>query len=64
VHSVHWGEIDHNATITRAESGAVMASAPHREGQIVGLDKIESTGEHPTRQHSGRSMLGAYRMRG
>lgn len=40
---VHRGEIYQHAGITCAEFGSVLAYAPHRQWQIVGLDKIKST---------------------
>ena len=41
VHPVHPGEIDHHAAIAHAESGSVMASATHRQRQILVLGEFK-----------------------
>jgi hypothetical protein len=43
--AVHRGKIDHHTAIAHAESGAIMASATHRDRQATILRKLERPGD-------------------
>jgi hypothetical protein len=45
VHSIHAGQINHQAVIARAEAGAVMPSTTYRKWQISLLSKFKATGD-------------------